>query len=120
MVVSCIHKQEVLKLVYSIICNTCPDYFTNYINIEIDTRTTRNKVYAADIPSLKSDQYKSFQNQGRIHWTQIPDDIKNSKSLSSFKNKLKSHLLEQELSKVKPPSEQWLCTYSCIEAICNK
>jgi len=32
---------------------------------------------------------------------------------------LKTDLLESDLSNCKPPSEQWICNYSCIDAVCN-
>ena len=75
--------------------NSVQGYLLALIKIYIPLRPLRSQnLSLLTIPKLKSKfAQRAFSYQAPIIWNNLPDDIKNSDSLSIFKAKLKQHLL---------------------------
>ena len=85
---------KILLLVNHIINGTAPDYNKSLIHQYQPTRTLRSSQSGLlQIPlSKKSWGDRAFAHAGPALWNSLPQELKNSNSLTSFKGNLKTHL----------------------------
>ena len=88
---------KVLVFVYNSIHGDCPDYINGLL------MRTRSRPNLRSNNSIRFNQrkvktkfgFRAFSNYGPDVWNILHDDIKNAKSLSVFKKKLKTFLFQQ-------------------------
>ena len=117
-----IYKYKVLKLAYSIITNTCPPYFTNYLDVEnIRLRNTRNKQYVNISHPLTSYGRRSFKYNATLSLPVLNNPELESVNVKSFSSKLKTYLLDKqtENSLYNITQDECQCDYSCIDDVVN-
>ena len=85
---------KVLLLVYHILNDSAPEYNTSLIHKYQPARTLRSSQSGLlQIPlSKKSWGDRAFAHAGPALWNSLPQGLKNSNSLTSFKGNLKTHL----------------------------
>ena len=83
-----------LTLMYKIINKHTPAYLFNIIQPFMNTNNTytfrNNRIF--NVPLTRTNSYKnSFFSSTMNNWNALDDNIRNSMTISSFKNKLKKH-----------------------------
>lgn len=89
---------KILLLTYRCLNGTAPAYLTELIKPYIPTRSLRSaSQHLLVIPKTKLCSYgnRSFAYAAAKEWNQLPDDVKNSPSVDSFKTKLKTHFFKR-------------------------
>ena len=91
-------KLDTLKFMYKIVNDMLPENILNkfILNKEIHTHNTRQKLDIHINPTNTQVAYNSIIFQGPELWSKLSDDIKNSITFLSFKNKLKRYLNESQ------------------------
>ena len=93
---------ETSKFVYKEKKNLLPvcigNHFRNRSNPHVHSYNLRNTACEDDITfRLSSSKEKSIKSRGKQVWSQIPELIRNSCSIHSFKISFKTHLINSSL-----------------------
>jgi hypothetical protein len=114
---------EALKIAYAIVHNIAPPYFKDYLNFEADIINIIN-TRSSSIQIINSNQHsygnKAFKYRLNRLWLSIPSSVRNSSSISIFKNKLFQYLLNEELVNLDTRDKFVIsncCDYSCIDSV---
>ena len=84
-------------LMYKVMHDMAPDYLNVFMERECaySLRNRHNLV----IPRPNNNMYKSsFNYQGALCWNEMPDNVKSSQCLQSFKMALKKYVLFDKIS----------------------
>ena len=93
-------KQNVCTNVYRFFNKKSPDCLSDVFSPTLNLRSTRNSCLKLNQPSVKSNQgLNSLSYIGPFIWNKLPDDIKTSTSVNSFKHKIKEDFLKTLLEK---------------------
>jgi len=93
-------KQNVCTNVYKFFNKKSPDYLSDVFSPTLNLRNTRNSCKKLNQPSVKSNQgLNSLSYIGPFIWNKLPDEIKTSTSVNSFKHKVKEDFLKALLEK---------------------
>jgi hypothetical protein len=87
---------KILLWVYTSLNGSGPIYLTEFINIHHnirDLRSSNETILEPPPPKLATYGERSFPTAAAKLWNQLPQDIKTSPSMPTFKNRLKMHLL---------------------------
>ena len=83
------------KMMYKLLNNIGPQSLTNLFTYkgEMTTYNLRNISSSLCLPKPRTNNLKkSFMYDGSFLWNSIPKEIKESKSLSSFRTKIAAHI----------------------------
>ena len=89
---------KTMLLTYKALHGIAPSYIRELLVLHNPPRTLRssNKFkLVVPITRLKSYGDRSFSKAAPSLWNSLPEEIKDSKSVDSFKNKLKTHLMKE-------------------------
>ena len=81
--------------------NTLPPYLSSLLNIYQPSRSLRSSSEKLlSVPKVRSKTFgqRSFQYQAPLIWNSLPTEIRDCKSLPSFKNHLKTYLFQKAFS----------------------
>ena len=81
--------------------NTLPPYLSSLLNIYQPPRSLRSsseKLLSVPKVCSKTFGQRSFQYQAPLLWNSLPTEIRDSRSLTSFKNHMKTHRLKKAFS----------------------
>ena len=88
---------KILLLTYKCLNNLAPEYLTELIEIHQPTRTLRSSnSLNLVVPNTRLKTYgdRSFSKIAPVLWNPLPDHIKTSSSLKTFKSQLKGHIFK--------------------------
>jgi hypothetical protein len=91
-----LHELKISKLMYCLHKNTLPHPITSIVtyNCDIHSHNTRNRENPHIITRRTNLASKSLRHKGPEVWYTIPNDIKSTKSLTSFTRKLKKSIID--------------------------
>ena len=109
------YQFEVLKIAFSIMHGTAPDYFVNYLNFNNFTqRTTRNECKNYMIASHEN-SLSSFRSNATKLWLDLPDRFKDvTLSLNKFKYHIFTTLLSKQTAEL-VTQENNMMYQTCID-----
>ena len=87
-----------LNLVHSIYNNTGPTYFQNNFVKTSHNYNTRFSNHSFVVPKVNTITSTTFYSNAIKQWNSLPLNVKEIPNKSSFKSKLKKHLLHQQIS----------------------
>ena len=88
------YAYEMCCLVFKILTSMLPDWFFSFSKVHEITESRTRQANNLFIPRTNLDIGKrAISVQGPILWNELPESVKNSNSLPTFKTKLKNHLL---------------------------
>ena len=78
---------KVYKTVYKIVCEQCPSYLCNLVQVRNDSINLRSKNNLT-FHRFKTVTYgkECFRYKAPFYWNSLPNDMKNASSLYSFKS----------------------------------
>ena len=87
---------RVLQTVYKTLSTPTPVYLTELLHLHVPLRTLRsNSKLLLDVPRIRSNfGQKSFSHYAPSEWNKLPENIKLSPTLNTFKHKVFKHLLQ--------------------------
>ena len=88
---------KILVFTYGAIHGTAPEYISELITIYEQSRTLRSSaVLSLEQPISRTVTYgdRSFACAAPSQWNKLPPSVRNAKSITCFKSKLKTHLFE--------------------------
>ena len=94
-------KQMRLNHVYRIYNNCCPEYMRdNFIQVsEVHSYSTRHSLHNFKVPSVNNISKSTFYYNAVQDWNQLPENIKNKKTLYGFRKEIKSFLNSLQIQK---------------------
>ena len=94
-------KQMRLNHVYRIYNNCCPEYMRdNFIQVyEVHSYSTRHSLHNFKVPSVNNIIKSTFYYNAVQDWNQLPENIKNKKTLYGFRKEIKSFLNSLQIQK---------------------
>ena len=91
---------KIATLAYKHFQGTLPNYLSSSLQIYAPTRTLRSAheklLVVPDLKTTRTKSYgeRSFTYQAPAIWNNLPQEIRNASTLSSFKSQLKTHLFK--------------------------
>eukprot|EP00745_Piridium_sociabile_P040659 TRINITY_DN786_c0_g1_i8.p1 TRINITY_DN786_c0_g1~~TRINITY_DN786_c0_g1_i8.p1 ORF type:complete len:1132 (+),score=124.07 TRINITY_DN786_c0_g1_i8:119-3397(+) len=87
-------------LTFSAVSGSGPEYLSDLLHIYTPSRQLRSSsdTRLLRIPHVRTKTYgqRSFSHQAPTTWNRLPDNLRHSDSLASFKSGLKTHLFSQQ------------------------
>ena len=96
-------QHKVLTLVYKTLNGDAPEYMKAMLKEHIPYRSGLRseqpyKVLCIPCTQRKTFATRSFSVAGPTYWNALPEDVKKSKNVATFKQKLKTHLFKIALN----------------------
>ena len=90
---------QILTLVYKTLHGNAPDYMKSMFREDILSRSGLRSKQLYKVLSIPCTQRKTFAAQyfsvaGPTYWNALPEDVKKSEDVATFKQKLKTHYLK--------------------------
>ena len=96
-------KYKVGCLCYHVLTDTAPSYLKEilpkYSNLDKLRSASDNRRFAGCGYRRKTHGYRSMQVYGPMFWNSLPQNIRHSPSIESFKSRLKTHLFQEYFSR---------------------
>ena len=111
-----------LKLAFSILNQTCPPYFEDYLDVEnVKFKNTRSKQYVHYPTPMTSYGRRSFKYNATLSLPMLNNPNLESVNLKCFSRKLKKLLLDKQTcyTLLNSDLEDCSCDYSCIDDVVN-
>ncbi len=102
--------------------NMAPPYLQEFIQQYTSRRSLRSATHhLLEVPpSTNNYGATASGSAGPKLWNELPLELRNSNSLTSFKSKLKIHLFRQFYSTILVDTNWFVTMYFCIHFICQK